>query len=230
MKSSLFVVFALFASTSAIKTMQEEDYINLQIGVEATARANVREMLKTNLRAALEPATQEVTAVQLDEQRGDAWPGPICPGSEPLLPIASSNPMVFEEASFVQLQDDDLPSVEDARVQAAQMQAQMDQAVADADARRAQQQAQYESNIKNDDPAGQLQGLMNAQASLHRLSSGFSAKPNLDKVSGMAQKLGIPMTPDIMQLGTNEAISNALVEIAVGMGKSEQEISSAIAE
>merc|ERR1719263_199057 len=153
MKSSLFVIFALFASTSAIKTMQEEDYINLQIGVEATARANVREMLKTNLRAALEPATQEVTAVQLDEQRGDAWPGPICPGSEPLLPIASSNPMVFEEASFVQLQDDDLPSVEDAKIQAAQMQAQMDQAVADADARRAQQQAQYESNIKNDDPA-----------------------------------------------------------------------------
>ena len=44
----------------------------------------------------------------------------------------------------------------------------------------------------------------------------------------MAQKLGIPMTPDIMQLGNNEAISNALVEIAVGMGKSEEEISAAL--
>ena len=41
----------------------------------------------------------------------------------------------------------------------------------------------------------------------------------------MAEKLGIPMTDDSMQLGTNEAISNALVEIAVGMGKSEDEIS-----
>ena len=51
---------------------------------------------------------------------------------------------------------DDLPSVADARAQAAAMQAQMDQAVADADAKRAQQQAQYEANIKNDDPAGQL--------------------------------------------------------------------------
>jgi hypothetical protein len=71
---------------------------------------------------------------------------------------------------------------------------------------------------------------MNAQASLHRLTAGFSAKPNLDKVSGMAHKLGIPMTPELMQLGTNEAISNALVEIAVGMGKSEQEIGAAIAE
>ena len=77
------------------------------------------------------------------------------------MPIASSNPDVFEE-SFVQVKDDDLPSVEDARVQAAQMQAQMDQAIAAADQKRAQQQAQYEMNIKNDDPAGQLQGLMNA--------------------------------------------------------------------
>ena len=110
------------------------------------------------------------------------------------------------------------------------MQAQMDQAVAEADAKRAEQQRQYEINIKNDDPAGQLQGLMNAQASLHRLTSAFSAKPNLDKVTAMAQKLGIPMTPELMQLGTNEAISNALVEIAVGMGKSEQEISASLTD
>merc|ERR1712032_612727 len=133
-------------------------------------------------------------------------------------------------AYAIKLHDDELPSVEDARVQAAQMQAQMDAAVADADAKRAQQQAQYESNIKNDDPAGQLQGLMNAQASLHRLTAGFSAKPNIDKVSGMARKLGIPMTPDLMQLGTNEAISNAFVEIAVGMGKTEGEISAALTD
>ena len=69
---------------------------------------------------------------------------------------------------------------------------------------------------------------MNAQASLHRLSSGFSAKPKLDKVTDMAKQLGIPMTPDLMQLGSNEAISNALVEIAVGMGKTEEEIGAAL--
>ena len=69
---------------------------------------------------------------------------------------------------------------------------------------------------------------MNAQQSLKRIGSAFQSKPNLDKVSEMAQKLGIPMTPEIMQLGNNEAISNALVEIAVGMGKSETEISSAL--
>merc|ERR1712086_834786 len=57
-----------------------------------------------------------------------------------------------------------------------------------------------------------------------------NSKPKLDKVSEMAQKLGIPMTPDIMQLGNNEAISNALVEIAVGMGKSEGEISAALTD
>jgi len=69
---------------------------------------------------------------------------------------------------------------------------------------------------------------MNAQQSLKRLTSGFSAKPNVDKVTTMAQKLGIPMTPELMQLGNNEAISNALVEIAVGMGKTEEEIGSAL--
>ena len=81
---------------------------------------------------------------------------------------------------------------------------------------------------QGDDPASQLQGLINAQQSLKRIGSAFQTKPNLEKVSGMAQKLGIPMTPEIMQLGNNEAISNALVEIAVGMGKSEEEISAAL--
>jgi len=256
MKSSLFVLCALFASVSAIKGMPEEDFVNLQVGVEAQARSNVREMLKANLRAALnrpagtprdttdawilpnsepvlhvpssDPDAFEYTSVQLS--RGDAWPGPILPGADPIMPISSSDPDVFEEPSLVQVTDDDLPSVEDAKIQAAQMQAQMDQAVAMADQKRAEQQAQYEQNIKNDDPAGQLQGLMNAQASLHRLTSAFSAKPNLDKVTAMAQKLGIPMTPELMQLGTNEAISNALVEIAVGMGKTETEISAALTD
>ena len=69
---------------------------------------------------------------------------------------------------------------------------------------------------------------MNARASLKRLTSGFTSKPNVDKVTTMAQKLGIPMTPELMQLGNNEAISNALVEIAVGMGKSEDEITKAL--
>lgn len=69
---------------------------------------------------------------------------------------------------------------------------------------------------------------MNAQASLKRLTTGFTSKPNVDKVTVMAQKLGIPMTPELMQLGNNEAISNALVEIAVGMGKSEDEITKAL--
>ena len=230
MKSSLLVLCALFTASSAINTMPNEEFIDLQLGVEAQARTNIREMLKANLRKALDQSADisDESALQIGASRGDSWPGPVLPGAEPIMPIGgSSNPEVFSE-SFVQLGDDDLPSVEDAKIQAAQMQAQMDQAVAEADAKRAQQQAQYEENIKNDDPAGQLQGLMNAQASLHRLTSAFSAKPNLDKVSGMAQKLGIPMTPELMQLGTNEAISNALVEIAVGMGKSESEIEKAL--
>jgi len=69
---------------------------------------------------------------------------------------------------------------------------------------------------------------MNAQQSLKRIGQAFSTKPNEDKITQMAQKLGIPMTPELMQLGNNEAISNALVEIAVGMGKSEEEIAGSL--
>ena len=93
MKSSLFVICALFASVSAIKGIPEkpsyriEDGVNLQVGVEAQARSNVREMLKANLRSALENGAQ------------------------------------LGDESLIQLEDDDLPSVADARVQAAQMQA-----------------------------------------------------------------------------------------------------------
>lgn len=189
--------------------------------------------------------------------RGDAFPGVILPGSEPILPIASKpidylqigeeaqarsniraqlqqqlrSALAQEEAhpfeaNLLQLEDDD-DTVEGARRKAAEMQAQLDKAVADADAKRDAQQKAFEQQDSSD-PAAQLQGLMNAQASLKRMTSAFTNKPNLDKVTDMAKKLGIPMTPELMQLGNNEAISNALVEIAVGMGKSEAEISSAL--
>ena len=143
MKSSLFVLCALFASCSAITSLPNDEMVDLQIGVEAQARSNIREMLKSNLRKALESteATEatDISNLQVGVSRGDSWPGPILPGADPIMPLGgSSNPMVFEE-SFVQVADDDLPSVEDARQQAAAMQAQMDRAVAEADAKRAQQ-------------------------------------------------------------------------------------------
>jgi len=69
---------------------------------------------------------------------------------------------------------------------------------------------------------------MNARDSLHRMTSAFSAKPQDEKVRDMAAKLGIEYTPELMQLGSNEAISNALVEIAVGQGKTEEEIAAAL--
>ena len=81
--------------------------------------------------------------------------------------------------------------------------------------------------MQSDDPAGQLQGLMNARDSLHRMSA-FAARPKQDKVKEMARKLDIEFTPELMKLGSNEAISNALVEIAVNNGKSEEEIAKAL--
>ena len=69
---------------------------------------------------------------------------------------------------------------------------------------------------------------MTAQESLHRISAAFSPKPQADKIKELAQKLDIEMTPELLSLGSNEAISNALVEIAVGMGKSEDDIAAAL--
>jgi len=235
MKSS--VIIALLGCAQAIRPIED---VTLQVGVEAEARSNVRETLKNQLRNAL--------------ARGDAFPAVILPNGTPTMPTPSASIELqidaeadsrmstrqqlqedlreylggLKENSFLQMRDDDMPTVAEAKEQAAQMQAQMDAAVAAADAKRAEQQRTFEANIDKGDPAAQLQGLMNAQQSLHRLTSAFSAKPNTEKVEGMAKKLGIPMTPELMQLGSNEAISNALVEIAVGMGKTEAEISAAL--
>ena len=45
----------------------------------------------------------------------------------------------------------------------------------------------------------------------------------------MAQKLGIPFTNDLLALGSNAAISDALIERAVAAGKTEAQINAAMA-
>lgn len=50
-----------------------------------------------------------------------------------------------------------------------------------------------------------------------------------EKVREMAQKLGIPFTPDLVALGSNAAISDALIERAVAAGKTEAQINAAMA-
>jgi len=54
------------------------------------------------------------------------------------------------------------------------------------------------------------------------------AKASQEKVKEMAHKLGIPFTADLVALGTNAAISNALIEKAVAAGKTESEIDAAM--
>ena len=48
------------------------------------------------------------------------------------------------------------------------------------------------------------------------------------KVKAMAATLGIPFDPELMQLGSTEEISSTLLQLALSMGKSEDEISSAL--
>ena len=138
------------------------------------------------------------TVNALSVQRGDAFPGPILPGSDPIYP-RPSDPIDLQLEASVDLQigveararshvrqtlkdqlrkflytseeapvestllglGDDDDTVEGARLKAAQMQAQLDKAVADADRKREEQQKAFEMQDSND-PAAQLQGLMNA--------------------------------------------------------------------
>lgn len=107
------------------------------------------------------------------------------------------------------------------------MQAQMEANIqAVEDKRKAQDEAMSHQN--SDDPAEQLKGLMTAQQSLKRMTNAFSTKPQSEKIAEMGQKLGIEIPKEILALGDNEKISAAVVELAVGMGKSEAEISEAL--
>jgi hypothetical protein len=145
----------LLGATQAIRPSEDVD---LQLDLEANARATVRQTLQNQLRAAL--------------NRGDAWPGVILPGSEPVMPVPSAQIDLQLEAEatermttrqqvsqqlrsfleshgaddtqLVQVNDDEELTVEAAKEQAAKMQAEMDAAVAAADAKRAEQQRQFE--------------------------------------------------------------------------------------
>ena len=44
----------------------------------------------------------------------------------------------------------------------------------------------------------------------------------------MAGKLGVEVTPELLKLDDNEAITSALIEIATQAGKSEDEIAAAL--
>ena len=53
-------------------------------------------------------------------------------------------------------------------------------------------------------------------------------EPQIDQFKALAEKLDIELTPELLSLGSNEEISNALIEIALGMGKTESDITSAM--
>lgn len=69
---------------------------------------------------------------------------------------------------------------------------------------------------------------MTAADSLHRIGQAFKPKPKADQIKEMADKLNIEVTPDLLKLDDNEAITNALVEIATQAGKTEDEIAAAL--
>ena len=86
-------------------------------------------------------------------------------------------------------------------------------------------------DTSSDGMAGGLQGLMTAQSSLHRIANAMHPKPpQADQFQALAGKLEIELTPEILNLGTNEAISNALIGAALEAGKTEDDIAAAMGE
>tara|TARA_B110001450_G_scaffold218990_1_gene213738 strand:+ start:137 stop:466 length:330 start_codon:yes stop_codon:yes gene_type:complete len=53
-------------------------------------------------------------------------------------------------------------------------------------------------------------------------------KASQEKVKELASKLGVPFTNDLLSLGSNSAISDALIEKAVSAGKSVAQINAAM--
>merc|ERR1719223_172547 len=121
-----YAIAALLASANAINFGPSEQ-LDLQVGVDAAARSNVRQTLKNQLRAAL---SHDGIKFQNQKFGDDGYPGFIIPGSEPLLPIPSA-PIDMNNVQINSEMGDAELTVAEARAQAAQMQAQMDASVAE---------------------------------------------------------------------------------------------------
>lgn len=60
------------------------------------------------------------------------------------------------------------------------------------------------------------------------MTSAFASKSAGDQIKEMGAKLGIDVPEEILALKDKEQMSGALVELAVGMGKTEDEIAQAL--
>lgn len=82
-------------------------------------------------------------------------------------------------------------------------------------------------NVKTADPVAASAPVVAAPSKASENQA--QAQASQEKVKEMAQKLGIPFTADLLALGSNSAISDALIEKAVAAGKTEAQINEAMA-
>ena len=61
-----------------------------------------------------------------------------------------------------------------------------------------------------------------------QLDAKVSDEVNVEQFTALAAKLEVELTPELLSLGSNEAVSNALIEIALQTGKSEADIEKAM--
>ena len=92
---------ALLASAEAVKIYDDDEAVNLQLGVEARARSNVRQQLSSQLHAYLD-RVNENGGYYNEDPLDNRYPEYILPNSVPVVPVdlpASSD----MDVAFVQL-------------------------------------------------------------------------------------------------------------------------------
>ena len=99
-------------------------------------------------------------------------------------------------------------SVEHAKIQAQTMNAQLQAGVEKAENRQKQADIQLEANKEKP------KSLESMQQHLHLVTKSFSVGKD-EQMNQLSQKLGVEMTPEIRNLGSNDLISKALVDHAV---------------
>ena len=69
-----------------------------------------------------------------------------------------------------------------------------------------------------------VEHLKKTQDTIKKLHTVLSGKASMERMTELAKKLKVDLTPEIKSLGDNDAISNALVDRAIKLGRDIKDI------
>lgn len=120
----------------------------------------------------------------------------------------------------------DVDSVAHAKMEAEKLNAQMNEGIAEAEVKKAMADRDVELAKQRFEKEGKvdLEHLKKTQDSIQRLHTVLSGKASMERMAELARKLKVDLTPEIQALGDNDAISNALVDRAIKLGRNIKDI------